>query len=42
LIEFQVLKAFPVKWSGPDLSAGQNTIAVETAEFAHQGLKRIK
>jgi phage tail-like protein len=42
LLEFQILQAFPVKWSGPDLSAGQNTLAVETAEFAHQGLQRLK
>jgi len=42
LIEFQILQAFPVKWSGPDLSAGQNNLAVETVEFAHQGLQRIK
>ncbi len=41
-IEFQVLQAFPVKWVGPDLSAGQNNLAVETLEFAHQGLQRIK
>ena len=42
LIEFQILQAFPVKWSGPDLSAGQNTLAVETVEFAHQGMQRTK
>ena len=42
LIEFQVLQAFPVKWTGPELSAAQNNIAVESVEFAHQGLQRIK
>lgn len=42
VLEFQILQAFPVKWSGPDLSAGQNNLAVETVEFAHQGLQRIK
>lgn len=42
LIEFQVLQAFPVKWSGPDLSAMGNSIAVESVEFAHQGLTRIR
>ena len=42
LLEFQILQAFPVKWSGSDLSAGQNAVAVETVEFAHQGLKRIR
>jgi phage tail-like protein len=42
LIEFQILQAFPVKWSGPELSAAQNNLAVESVEFAHQGLQRIK
>jgi phage tail-like protein len=41
-IEYQVLQAFPVKWSGSDLGASQNALAVETVEFAHQGLTRIK
>ncbi len=41
-IEFQILQAFPIKWAGPELSASQSTIAVETVEFAHQGLTRIK
>ncbi len=30
--------AFPVKWTGPTLNAGQNAIATETLEIAHQGL----
>lgn len=30
--------AFPVKWTGPNLSAGSNNPAVETLEIAHQGL----
>ena len=42
VIEFQVIQAFPVKWVGPELSAAQNNIAVETVEFAHQGLERLK
>jgi phage tail-like protein len=42
LIEFQILQAFPVKWAGPDLSASQNNLAVETIEFAHQGMQRTK
>ena len=42
VMEFQVLQAFPVKWVGPDLSASQNNLAVETLEFAHQGMQRIK
>ncbi|WP_447602806.1 phage tail protein [Nitrospira sp. Nam80] len=42
LMEFQLLQAFPVKWIGPELSAGQNNLAVETVELAHQGLERRK
>jgi phage tail-like protein len=34
--------AFPVKWSGPDLNASQNAVAVETLEICHQGLTREK
>lgn len=42
VLEFQILQAFPVKWVGSDLSAMQNNLAVETVEFAHQGLQRLK
>ncbi|HKQ04330.1 MAG TPA: phage tail protein [Blastocatellia bacterium] len=42
VLEFQIIQAFPIKWVGPELSAAQNNIAVETVEFAHQGLERIK
>jgi phage tail-like protein len=34
-------KAFPVKWTGPDLKAETNTIAIESVEIAHQGLVRM-
>jgi phage tail-like protein len=39
-LEFQLADAYPVKWIGPELSAGQNNLAVETVELAHQGLSR--
>jgi phage tail-like protein len=42
VLEFQIIQAFPVKWVGPELSAAQNNIAVETVEFAHQGMERLK
>jgi phage tail-like protein len=42
LIEFRLQEAFPVKWAGPDLAAGQNNLAVESMELAHQGLERTK
>jgi phage tail-like protein len=42
VLEFQLKQAFPIKWVGPDLSASQNNLAVESVEFAHQGLERLK
>jgi phage tail-like protein len=35
------LDAFPVRWSGPDLSADSNSVAVETLELAHEGLRPV-
>jgi phage tail-like protein len=40
LLEFQLVDAFPTKWIGPELAAGQNNLALETLEVAHQGLQR--
>ncbi len=42
VMEYQVLQAFPTKWVGSELSAAQSNLAVETVEFAHQGLERRK
>ncbi len=33
-------QAFPVKWTGPDLKADSTTIAFETIELAHHGIKK--
>jgi phage tail-like protein len=33
-------EAYPVKWSGPELRADSNAIAVESIELAHRGLSR--
>jgi phage tail-like protein len=33
--------AFPVKWTGPDLSAKASDAGMETVEIAHQGLKSV-
>ena len=33
------LNAYPVKWSGPNLNAGSNQVAVETLEVVHNGLR---
>jgi phage tail-like protein len=32
-------RCYPVKWSGPALKAGENAIAVESLELAHEGLQ---
>lgn len=32
-------RCYPVKWSGPALKAGENSIAVESLELAHEGLQ---
>ncbi len=33
-------KAFPVKWTGPELKADSNTVAFESVELAHHGIKK--
>jgi phage tail-like protein len=30
--------AYPVKWTGPELKADSNTIAIESIELVHQGI----
>jgi len=37
---FKFVDAFPVKWSGPSLKAGDNAVALETLELAHHGFQR--
>ncbi len=34
------IKAFPVKWTGPDLKADGNTVAFEAIELAHNGIRK--
>lgn len=37
--QWNLVRAFPVKWSGPDLKAsGGGEIAVESLEIAHEGI----
>jgi len=38
--EWEFSDAFPTKWTGPELNAGQSAIAIETLELAHSGLRR--
>jgi phage tail-like protein len=33
-------QAYPVKWSGPDLRADSNAVAVETVELVHRGISK--
>lgn len=35
---YHLMNAWPVKWTGPELKASAGAIAVESLEFAHQGL----
>lgn len=39
--QWEFMDAFPSKWTGPDLNATQNSVAVETLELCHRGLKRV-
>jgi phage tail-like protein len=38
-LRWELLEAFPVKWSGPQFKADDNAAAIETVEFTHRGLK---
>jgi phage tail-like protein len=35
---WNLIRAFPVKWVGPDLKASGNEIAIEALEIAHEGI----
>lgn len=34
------MEAYPVKWTGPELRAESNTVAVETVELVHRGISK--
>jgi phage tail-like protein len=38
LMRWDFIKAYPIKWIGPQFSASSNANAVETLELAHAGL----
>ena len=42
LIRWDFINAYPVKWVGPQFSADGHTVAIETLELAHDGLKLSK
>jgi phage tail-like protein len=39
--KWSLIRAFPVKWTGPDLKANASEIAIETLEIAHEGIQLI-
>jgi phage tail-like protein len=36
---WNLIRAFPVKWVGPDLKATGSEVAIETLEIAHEGIQ---
>jgi phage tail-like protein len=36
---WRLVRAFPVKWTGPDLKAMANDVAIESLELAYEGLE---
>lgn len=39
---FQVINAWPMKYTAPDFNATASEVAIESLEFAHEGMKRTK
>ncbi len=37
-VRWNLLEAWPMKWTGPDLKAGASEIAIESLEIAHEGV----
>src|SRR5262249_291111 len=37
---WNLIRAFPVKWVGPELKATGNDAAIETLEIAHEGIQQ--
>jgi phage tail-like protein len=40
LTTYKFRQGWPIKYSGPDLSAGSTEVAIETIEIAHEGFER--
>ena len=38
---WNLLWAYPVHWTGPDLKAGTQDVAVQSLELAHQGISSV-
>lgn len=41
VFRWNFVKAYPLRWVGPDLNAASATLAVETLELAHRGLEPL-
>lgn len=41
-VRWNFINAWPTKFTGPDLNAKGNEIAIDTFEIAHEGLERVK
>jgi phage tail-like protein len=39
---WDIERAFPIKWSGPDLKADGNGVAIEALEMVHHGFKLVQ
>ncbi|GAB3467752.1 phage tail protein [Actinophytocola sediminis] len=39
IVQWQVLGIIPIRWQGPTFDPSQSQVAVETLEFAHEGLQ---
>jgi phage tail-like protein len=40
VLRWELLQAYPVRWTGPDLRADSATVAVESVELVHRGVSR--
>lgn len=41
-VEWDFINCLPIKYDAPDLKASGNEIAIETLEFAHEGMTRVQ
>ena len=42
IVAWRARNAFPCKYSGPQLKADANEVAIETLELAHEGLSVVE
>lgn len=42
VVTWELLNAFPCKWTGPQLAAGTDAVAIETIELAHVGILAVE